>query len=89
MPSRLSERHFITASVNRSQPILLWEAAMPDSTVSMELRRRTPCLAQLSRLGRPLIFIPRSSSISLNMFFRDGGAGTPSGTEKLRPIACP
>ena len=68
---------------------MLWEAGCEARTVSTALSRSTPCLAQSSRLGRPLILMPRSSSISLKMLRSDGGAGTPSGTENDRPIACP
>lgn len=80
---------FITASVNVCQPILLWEAGCPARTVSTEFRSSTPCSAHGRRSGLPDILMPRSLSISLNMFFRDGGASTPCGTENDRPMAWP
>ena len=79
----------MTASVKVSQPRLRWEAACPARTVSMELRSSTPWRAHGSRFGLPLMRMPRSEEISLKMFTSDGGAGTPSGTEKLRPMAWP
>ena len=88
-PSQRSETVRITASVNSCQPMRLWEAGVPACTVRTEFSRSTPCRAQGSRSGLPLIGRPRSSWISLKMFFSEGGAGTPSGTEKQRPIAWP
>ena len=79
----------MTASVNCCHPIALWEAASPARTVRTALSRSTPCSAHFLKSGEPLILIPNSLSISLKMFFNEGGAGTPSGTEKDKPIACP
>ena len=88
-PLQLSDMHLITASVNSSQPILLWDAASPLRTVSTALSMRTPWRAHFSRFGYPLICTPRSDSISLNIFFKEGGGGQPGSTEKQSPCACP
>ena len=79
----------MTASVNRCQPMALCDVGSPARTVRTAFRSRTPCSAHFLKSGLPLIRTPKSLSISLKIFFNEGGAGTPAGTEKDKPMACP
>ena len=76
-------------SVNRSQPLPAWEAGLPGETVRTALSRSTPRSAHGVRSPDEGRGSPRSVSSSLWMFWSEGGGGTPGGTEKQRPIACP
>mmetsp|Transcript_12278 Transcript_12278/g.30959 ORF Transcript_12278/g.30959 Transcript_12278/m.30959 type:complete len:676 (+) Transcript_12278:161-2188(+) len=90
IPRRRSASARTAASVSRSHPMSLWLRGEPSRTVSSVLSRRTPSSHQQLREedagtgGRP-----RSELSSVRMLRSDGGAGTPAGTEKLSPFACP
>ena len=79
----------MTASVNSSHPLSLCELGCCFRTVSTVFRSKTPCFAHAVRLplcgGESL----RSFSRSMNIFFKEGGWGTPSETENDSPFACP
>ena len=77
------------ASVNLSQPILLWLAGSWARTVSIEFRSSTPCRAQGSKSVEPLVNTPKSELNSLKIFLREGGAFTPMGTLNDSPQAWP
>ena len=79
----------MTLSVNCSQPMSRCDAGFPASTVSIALRRNTPCVAHLVRSPCDGGSVPMSSFISLKIFCNDGGGFFPSGTENERPCACP
>ena len=57
--------------------------------IEERIRSNTPCCAQRVRFPDVGIGLPKSISISLNIFTKDGGKGTPSLTEKLKPCAWP
>src|SRR5699024_7584985 len=87
MGSSFSFRLRITWFVKFSQPIFRWECALPFSTVSTVFTKRTTCLAQSTKrpwFGR---VTPSSFASSMNIFFNEGGGGTPGCTEKLNPCA--
>src|SRR5690242_9563602 len=89
IPSLSSEILLITLSVNCSQPIFAWLPGSFCLTVKDAFKSKTPCCAHLIRLPFSGISIPRSFFNSLKILFSDGGFETPSGTEKLKPCACP
>lgn len=74
--------------VKLRQPILSCELGSPARTVNVVLRRKTPCFAHRDKFPFSLLhLIFKSSSISLNIFLKDGGTFTPSFTAKASPIA--
>ena len=79
----------MTRSVNCSQPLPACEAGLPGETVSTAFRSSTPRSAQGVRSPVEGRGSPRSVASSSWMFCSDGGGGTPGGTEKQSPIACP
>jgi hypothetical protein len=83
--TELSEIHFITLSVKVSQPILACDAGIQALTVKIAFSSKTHSLHHFSRF--PLFGISHqiSSCNSLNIFFKLGGGGTKSCTEKLSP----
>ena len=71
-----------------SQPSLLWLVGWFLRTVKTVLSRKTPCLAQRVKsvfISLGSACVPVSDLTSLKIFNSDGGAGTPSGTEKAKP----
>ena len=89
MPSFLSERVLMTASVKICHPISLWEFGLFFLTVKLALRRRIPCLARFSKFQLRGGSMSRSAFSSLKIFLKEGGILIPSGTEKLSPWASP
>mmetsp|Transcript_47548 Transcript_47548/g.142038 ORF Transcript_47548/g.142038 Transcript_47548/m.142038 type:complete len:216 (-) Transcript_47548:216-863(-) len=78
------------ASVKVCQPHLEWELACPRRTVRVAFSSSTPSRAHFVRLPSNGALKPgTSASSSLKTFLRLGGSGTPWGTLKLRPSACP
>jgi hypothetical protein len=69
---------FIISSVKLCQPILLWLAAFQASTVKIAFKSNTHCFAQETNLHSGSGFVkasldlPKSDSISLNIFFKLG-----------------
>ena len=89
IPFRWSDSFTMAASENLCQPIFLWEFAWWARTVNPALSNKIPWLAHFYNFPVFVIFIPISVFNSLNIFFKEGGAGNPSGTEKLKPHAWP
>ena len=87
--SRRSLKALMAASVKVAHPSLWWLLASCARTVSVALSSSTPWSAQRVRSPFGGMGLPKSSSISLKMLTSEGGAGMPSGTEKLSPMACP
>ena len=56
-------------------------------TIKEEFIKSTPCFAQSDKSPFVPFFIPKSSSISLYMFLKDGGKGWFLLTEKHNPFA--
>ncbi len=84
--SHLSDRRWITLSVNISHHFPPWEAGTPERTVKTAFKRRTPSCAQSERsVFSRLIQISLSSS--LNILRRLGCALDHSGTENESHIA--
>ena len=77
------------ASVTVCQPQPACEFALPPSTVKTGLSRSTPRSAHGVRSPERGIGAPVSLVSSRKIFRKDGGRGTPAGTEKARPMACP
>ena len=67
----------------------LGEFACPGATVSTVLSSKTPRCAQGSKQPCSGMAKPRSRVNSLRMLRKLGGMGTPGGTEKAKPWACP
>jgi len=63
--SFFSEICFITSSVNFSQPIWLWLAGFPHSTVKIAFSRKTHCSLQIVKSQFKLGFIHKLLSNSL------------------------
>ena len=78
---------FIIVSVKTSQPLFLWLSGLFSATVNTEFRSRTPCEAHPFRLPLKGISIFKSSLISLNIFFKEGGIEELAETEKHKPSA--
>ena len=85
--SRSSANLWITASVNVSQPLPWWDAALWASTVRVAFKSKTPCCAHRVKFPLRGTGIPKSLSISLKIFWSEGGKGIWSLTEKQSPCA--
>lgn len=83
--SRSSLNFLIMASVNVSHPLFRCEPVWWARTVRTEFIGNTPWLTQRSKFPEEGIGFPRSSWISLNIFIKEPGIATPSGTEKQTP----
>ncbi len=82
------DKRWMTLSVNSSRQSLWCDAASCAFTVRIAFSNKTHCSARLVKF--PFWrFVQYSAWSSFAMFFKDGGMGTPSGTEKLSPCACP
>gem|GEM_PF-1712356 len=88
-PDFWSESFLMTASVNCCRPISLWEFASSFLTVRLALSKKTPCCAHFVRSQALGTGIQRSDSISLKIFWSEGGFLIHFWTEKQRPCASP
>ena len=86
--SFLSDKHFIVASVNFSQPIFEWDIGSDCLTVNEEFNMNTHWSAHFCK--HPLLggLIHKSDSNSLKIFCNDGGNLTQGCTEKHNQWAC-
>ena len=64
-------------------------SGLPSSTVRILFRRRTPWSAHFCKFPVSGDGHPKSTTISLKMFFKDAGIATPERTENARPGAFP
>lgn len=84
-----SDNFLITSSVNVCRHISLCDAGESFLTVKTEFNRSTHCSVRLVRTQDFGLDIHRSDSISLKIFFNDGGCLTQSCTEKHNQWASP
>jgi hypothetical protein len=80
-----SDNFLITSSVNVCRHISLCEAGVSFLTVKTAFKSNTHCSARFVKSQEFGLEIHKSDSISLKIFFNDGGCFTQSCTEKQSP----